>query len=207
MTRVTENEIRAYFNACLHRGTKLRASGTEGSASDFKCSFHGWSWNIDGTNKEIVCPWDFPHVDPEGVLRCRRHGSKRWAASCGSTWTRTRRPWREYLGAEALRHFKAWKLEDRYVVCHVVKPHSVQLEAQRWRRSWRPITCIATHPQVAAVERRRQSQYDIYGDHVNRFISPLGVVSPHLDGKYSEQDVLDQFTVGDCLRSAMTKPT
>ena len=27
------------------------------------------------------------------------------------------------------------------------------------------------------------SQYDIYGEHVNRFISSLGVVSPHLAGQ------------------------
>jgi phenylpropionate dioxygenase-like ring-hydroxylating dioxygenase large terminal subunit len=65
ITRVAGNEIRAYYNACLHRGTKLRASGSEGNASEFKCSFHGWSWNIDGTHKETVCPWDFPHVDPK----------------------------------------------------------------------------------------------------------------------------------------------
>jgi hypothetical protein len=56
-------DIRAYYNACLHRGTKLRASGSEGCASEFQCSFHGWSWNIDGTNKNVVCEWDFPHVD------------------------------------------------------------------------------------------------------------------------------------------------
>ena len=65
VTRVAENDIRAYFNACLHRGTKLRASGTEGSASEFKCMFHGWSWNIDGTHKEHLCPWDFPHVNSD----------------------------------------------------------------------------------------------------------------------------------------------
>ena len=66
MTRVAEDDIRAYYNACLHRGTKLRASGTEGSASEFKCSFHGWSWNIDGSNKESRLPVGFP------ACRCRR---------------------------------------------------------------------------------------------------------------------------------------
>ena len=65
VTRVKKDEIRAYYNACLHRGTKLRASGTEGCASEFRCPFHGWSWNIDGTNKKVMCDWDFPHVDKE----------------------------------------------------------------------------------------------------------------------------------------------
>ena len=62
VTRVAEHDIRAYYNACLHRGTKLRASGSDGCASEFKCSFHGWSWNLDGTLQEAVCDWDFPHV-------------------------------------------------------------------------------------------------------------------------------------------------
>ena len=42
VTRVADDEVRAYFNACLHRGTKLRPSGTSGFASQFKCPFHGW---------------------------------------------------------------------------------------------------------------------------------------------------------------------
>src|SRR6266478_2714785 len=63
ITRVSKTEVRAYFNACLHRGTKLRASGSQGNAAEFKCSFHGWTWNVDGSNKRVVCPWDFPHVD------------------------------------------------------------------------------------------------------------------------------------------------
>jgi phenylpropionate dioxygenase-like ring-hydroxylating dioxygenase large terminal subunit len=58
-----KDDVRAYYNACLHRGTKLRASGTEGNTSEFKCSFHGWSWHLDGSLKESVCAWDFPHVD------------------------------------------------------------------------------------------------------------------------------------------------
>ena len=65
VTRVADNDIRAYYNACLHRGTKLRASGTEGNTAEFKCSFHGWTWNLDGSHKETLCHWDFPHVDPE----------------------------------------------------------------------------------------------------------------------------------------------
>jgi hypothetical protein len=54
-----------------------------------------------------------------------------------------------------------------------------------------------THPQVSPTNADHNSQYDIYGENVNRFISSLGVVSPVHSGKYSEQDVLDMFTVGD----------
>jgi hypothetical protein len=54
-----------------------------------------------------------------------------------------------------------------------------------------------THPQVSPSNADVNSQYDTYGEHVNRFISTLGVVSPTKEGMYSQQDVLDRFTVGD----------
>lgn len=39
---------------------------------------------------------------------------------------------------------------------------------------------IQTHPQVAVSNGDANSQFDIYGEHVDRFISTLGVLSPHL---------------------------
>jgi phenylpropionate dioxygenase-like ring-hydroxylating dioxygenase large terminal subunit len=195
VTRVGENEIRAYFNACLHRGTKLRASGTEGTASEFKCSFHGWSWNIDGTNRTQVCPWDFPHADPADYTlpeaRVETLGGFVWINMDAEAPTL-----REYLGPEALAHIEAWKLEDRHIVCHVSKPIPAnwKLNMEAFMEAYH---VPQTHPQVSPTNADVNSQYDTYGEHVDRFISSLGVVSPVHSGKYSEQDVLDMFTVGD----------
>ena len=44
---------------------------------------------------------------------------------------------------------------------------------------------IVTHPQVAVSNGDANSQYDVYGEHVDRFISTLGVLSPHLYGKHT----------------------
>ncbi len=195
ITRVAENDIRAYFNACLHRGTKLRASNTEGRASEFQCSFHGWSWNIDGTNKSITCPWDFPHVDTTKLnlpeARVELLGGFVWINMDKDTPSLA-----EYLGPEALAHITAWKLENRYIALHVQKriPSNWKLTIEAFQEAYH---VIITHPQVAVSNADANSQYDIYGEHVDRFISPLGVLSPHLEGKYNEQDILDQFTVGD----------
>ncbi len=203
VTRVSENDIRAYFNACLHRGTKLRASGTEGRASEFKCSFHGWSWNIDGTNKEIVCPWDFPHIDPKKFslpqARVERLGGFVFINMDKDAPTLA-----EYLGPEALAHIAAWKLEDRYTYLHVAKKFACnwKLAIEAFLEAYH---VIQTHPQVAPSNGDANSQYDIYGEHVNRFISTLGVLSPHLYGKYTEQDILDQFTLGNSSALGDTK--
>jgi nitrite reductase/ring-hydroxylating ferredoxin subunit len=195
VTRVAENDIRAYYNACLHRGTKLRASGTEGNTTEFRCSFHGWTWNLDGSHQNTPCHWDFPHVDPAKTslpqVQVETLGGFVFINMDPDAPTLE-----EYFGAEAMAHFRAWKMEDRYIALHVQKsiPANWKLNVEAFMEAYH---VLDTHPQVSVSNADINSQYDIYGDHVNRFISPLGVVSPHHAGNYTEQDVFDQFTIGD----------
>lgn len=195
VTRVAGGALKAYYNACLHRGTKLRPSGTEGYATEFKCPFHGWTWNLDGSLQKAVCDWDFPHVkSSEFSLPEARVES---VAGCVFiNMDHDAPPLTEYLGPEFMGHLDAWKLENRYVYCHVAKviPANWKLTMEAFMEAYH---VIETHPQVAVSNADANSQYDTYGKHVNRFISSLGVLSPHLEGQYSEQDILDQFTVGD----------
>jgi nitrite reductase/ring-hydroxylating ferredoxin subunit len=195
ITRVAANDIRAYYNACLHRGTKLRASGSVGGASEFKCSFHGWSWNIDGTNKEIVCPWDFPHADPAKFslpeARVETLGGFVWINMDPDAPMLE-----EYLGKEAIEHIRAWKLEDRYIASHVVKsyPANWKLTIEAFMEAYHVPN---THPQVCPANGDLNSQYDVYSDHVDRFIAPQGVESPTYAGRLSQQNLLDRCTIGD----------
>jgi nitrite reductase/ring-hydroxylating ferredoxin subunit len=195
ITRVAKDEIRAYYNACLHRGTKLRASGTAGNACEFKCSFHGWSWNIDGSHKSATCAWDFPHVKPDQFklpqARVECLGGFVYINMDPQAPSLS-----EYLGPEAKAHIDAWKLENRYIYLHVSKrlPCNWKLAIEAFMEAYH---VIETHPQVAVSNGDANSQYDVYGEHVNRFISPLGVLSPHLYGKHTEEDILKQFTLGD----------
>lgn len=195
ITRVAENDIRAYYNACLHRGTKLRASGSDGRAAEFKCIFHGWSWNLDGTHKHVLCDWDFPHVDSD-QFRLPEARVARLAGFVFINMDADAPSLEAYLGEEALAHIKAWRLEDRYTYLHVAKtlPANWKLSIEAFMEAYH---VLDTHPQVSVSNADANSQYDIYGDHVNRFISPLGVISPHHIGKYTEQDIFEQFTLGD----------
>ena len=195
ITRVAKNEVRAYFNACMHRGTKLRPSGTEGRASEFQCSFHGWSWNIDGTNKNVVCAWDFPHVDRK-KLKLPEARVELLGGFVFINMDPDAPPLAQYLGEDFKKHIDEWKLEDRYTYLHVAKrlPCNWKLAIEAFLEAYH---VIITHPQVAVSNADANSQYDVYGEHVNRFISPLGVLSPHLAGKYTEEDILAQFTLGD----------
>ena len=56
-----EDEYKAYYNSCLHRGRKLREHRGK-QADELRCPFHGWAWKLDGSIKQIPCEWDFPDL-------------------------------------------------------------------------------------------------------------------------------------------------
>src|SRR5690606_17764094 len=62
--RTGENEYRGFWNSCPHRARKLREFDGK-RASEIRCMFHGWAWNLDGSPKEITCAWDFPGTESE----------------------------------------------------------------------------------------------------------------------------------------------
>ena len=63
IVRSDVDTIKAYYNACRHRGTRL-ASGTGNFAtSEIRCRYHAWRWALDGSNIEVVDRFDFPPMD------------------------------------------------------------------------------------------------------------------------------------------------
>lgn len=55
-----KKEINGFYNVCQHRGNVLVPDSYCGSARFFKCPFHAWSYNLDGTIKGIPAVEDFP---------------------------------------------------------------------------------------------------------------------------------------------------
>ena len=48
----TKNGVKAFHNACRHRGVPIAKPGGQGNckSAGFICPFHGWRWNIEGEN-------------------------------------------------------------------------------------------------------------------------------------------------------------
>jgi nitrite reductase/ring-hydroxylating ferredoxin subunit len=57
VVRSSTEVISAYFNVCQHRGRRLTKGC--GHTNQFFCPFHGWSWNIDGSNRRVFDREDF----------------------------------------------------------------------------------------------------------------------------------------------------
>src|SRR5690606_26462242 len=66
--RAADGSLRAFHNVCRHRGSRV-VSGESGSCRrSIVCPFHGWTYNLDGSLKNV------PAADTFAGLDKSRHG-------------------------------------------------------------------------------------------------------------------------------------
>jgi nitrite reductase/ring-hydroxylating ferredoxin subunit len=189
LVRTGPETIKAYYNACLHRGTQLRA--TDGYAPELRCPFHGWTWNLDGSIKTIPCEWDFAHL-PSDELSLPEIRVATWGGWVFVNPDPDAGSLEEHLG-NFPEHF-IWDLSKRYTRAHVSKLLRVNWKAclEAFMESYH---VIATHPQILTYLGDANTQYDVFpGDGPgrpgwNRMNTLSGVASPHL-GSLDEDDIL-----------------
>jgi phenylpropionate dioxygenase-like ring-hydroxylating dioxygenase large terminal subunit len=59
--RGKDGKVRAFRNACRHRGTQL--AGGSGCAKAFVCPYHGWTYGLDGHLQHVPHEHGFPGLD------------------------------------------------------------------------------------------------------------------------------------------------
>jgi nitrite reductase/ring-hydroxylating ferredoxin subunit len=72
IVRVSTDSIKAYHNACPHRGTALIEGAGSFKAETIRCPFHGWSWNLEGCIQFVMERQEFHDgnlLDSEVALR------------------------------------------------------------------------------------------------------------------------------------------
>lgn len=189
VTRQPDGSVRAFHNVCLHRGRKLRLES--GSASEFKCPFHGFAWNTNGSLKNIPCRWDFPHLKDEKMALPEAQVG-RWAGYIFIREAAEGPSLEEYL-APLPDFFKRWRHEECTTVIWVGKVVNANWKAvaEAFMEAWHT---IETHPQILPFTGDANTQYSTYGDHVNAALTPFAVMSPHIDptGK-PQQWIVDEF--------------
>jgi nitrite reductase/ring-hydroxylating ferredoxin subunit len=195
VTRQPDGSVAAHVNACLHRGRRLK--DCDGHADHFRCPFHGFSWNLDGSCRSLVNGWDFAHVD-KASFRLPGVAVGRWGGFVFVNPSDTPEPFAQFL--EFLPdHYatRGWDLGQRVKAVHVRKSHrcnwKVALEA--FIESFH---VSETHRGAMAYLGDAMTQYDVWdGCRTTRMISPRGLHSPNMP-PISDEEV---FRAG--LRPAM----
>jgi phenylpropionate dioxygenase-like ring-hydroxylating dioxygenase large terminal subunit len=119
ITRVDENTIKAFLNSCTHRGTRLLDGEGSHYSQGLTCPFHGWSWHLDGSIRNIPGRWDFPHAADatHGLQEVR---CERWGGFVFINMDKNAEPLATYLGVMD-EHFEHFPLDRRRIKLHVQK--------------------------------------------------------------------------------------
>ena len=154
VVRTGENEFKSYNNACLHRGRQLREFDGK-QATEFRCPFHGWCWEVDGSLREIPSEWDFPEVR-EDASHLREAKTGTWGGFVFINPDPDSESFEDYLGdlpealrevrvrdqvqADARRQDRARQLESEPGSLHGGLPHHRHPPAAHdlWRRRRQP---------------------------------------------------------------------
>ena len=171
ITRVAEGEIKAFINSCTHRGTRLLGEEGPGFGKSFNCPFHGWSWHLDGALKDVPGRWDFPHVC-EATHSLQEAACASWQGFVFVNLDTDASPLSEQLDVLP-EHFAHFPLENRRIRLHVQKilPANWKAAQEAFMEAYHNFT---THDSPTGAN----TQYDIFGPHVSRFIHNIGHYSP-----------------------------
>lgn len=188
VVRTESGEIKAYPNSCLHRGTQLKPAGSCGRSKELRCPFHGFTWSLDGKLTDVPCRWDFPHVEDE-EFSLPELKVETWGGFVFINFDQDAAPLAEHLNILP-EHFASWDLSEKFTALHVRKllPANWKACLEAFLESFH---VLETHPQGVLTVGDANTQYDIYGDSVSRFVHLVGFPSPHLTERFSEQAILD----------------
>ena len=186
IVRTEEGTIKAYYNACMHRGTQLRRPGTCGFARELKCPFHGWTWALDGTLIDLPDRWDFPHVTDDS----HRLAELPVEVFAGFVWVNfdpAAAPLATYLGVLPA-HFAEFGIEDRYIETHVRKrlPCNWKAGIEAFLEAYHVRETHATGQLGDEVT----TQYDVFLPNISRFIHTTALDSPQRPVKRTEAEIL-----------------
>ncbi|GAA5146441.1 aromatic ring-hydroxylating dioxygenase subunit alpha [Pseudonocardia eucalypti] len=189
VVRTGPDQFKGYVNSCLHRGTQLIRG--KSSQNSFVCPFHGWSWNLDGSMKNLPCAWDFPQLD-KAKLNLPEVKVDTWDGWVFINLHPESSSLDEYLGEILPAHFREMPLKTRFKAAHVQArvPANWKATMEAFIESYH---VFITHPQIVNFTGDHNTQYDVFDRHSNRMITLIAVPSPSLGDSVDEQEVVDSF--------------
>jgi phenylpropionate dioxygenase-like ring-hydroxylating dioxygenase large terminal subunit len=200
----TVGGIKAYVNACLHRGTMLCLD--RGNARQLRCPFHGFTWSLEGALRYIPGQWDFPHVD-RAKFSLPEVKVDNWGGFVFVNLNPEAAPLRDYL--EILPdHVDGRGFENRYKAIHVsqVVPCNWKVVQEAFIEGYHVAEThfakddngqvLSTDP-IATFSHDTATQYDIWPNqsrHINRLMQVGGIPSQYIAHHIkSEQEIVDRM--------------
>jgi nitrite reductase/ring-hydroxylating ferredoxin subunit len=184
VVRQEDGSVKALHNACRHRGRPL-GHGC-GSASEFRCPYHAWTYNIDGSIKSIPSPEEFACGEDYGLAEC---AADRWGGFVFINLDPSPAPLLDYLSPAAAG------LAPYHFESMVTSRQITNKFPCNWKSAIDPFIeayhTVGSHPQLLLSLDDVNSTYELVGIH-SRMTNPAFVASPRA-GEVPEQAVWEEF--------------
>lgn len=196
---LTDDGVKAFYNVCPHRGSRLLLEERGKKKRVFVCPFHRWSFTNDGQLRSIT---DEETFKPEVV--CHRPSLKAVACELFAglifiNLSAQPKPLAASIGLPQ-GYLENYKIDQMVPVRHV---------RSEWGANWKvgveafyeSYHLHAIHPETRGVMGDLNVQYDLYPNGASRMIVPLGQPSPRHHDQLSVNEGLQHM-----LREAGVDP-
>ncbi len=176
-----DGRVRGFYNVCQHRGSTLCTTSESGQATSFRCPFHNWVYDLDGTLKHVPGVEDFPLLRGGGALA--ELSLQEFAVDTWGGWLFFHlgpdpAPLREFLGVVP-EHLDPYHPEDMILY---------EYKSFEWECNWKAACDAfnesyhfrALHPQMSDWANE-VAQIELLGIH-SRMVNQYGTTSPSRTG-------------------------
>ena len=145
--RQPDRTLKAFYNTCPHRATQLCKGTGRAAGKQIVCPFHGWRWNLDGTNSFVYGADGF---DPECLrpedIRLQECKVDTWGACAWINMDPDARPLHEALSPAAellddvgVDNMRVWWWKE------VILPANWKVAQEAFHEGYH---VMRTHPQL-----------------------------------------------------------
>jgi nitrite reductase/ring-hydroxylating ferredoxin subunit len=183
VVRLAENQLKAYFNVCQHRGRRLTQGC--GQIGKFHCLFHGWQYNLDGSVARIFERQDWSGCSnfEDKDLRLKEVRVDTWAGWVFVNMDPDAEPLAEYLAPvpQYLDPFEIGRMRYRWYLS-VKVPCNWKTGLEAFNEAYH---VMGTHPQMLPIYGDDITRSRTFGRHGNFYYPPnpdfpVGAPSPRL---------------------------
>jgi len=177
LVRQKDGSVRGFYNVCQHRGNRLAdcGLGKTGESLSFKCSYHHWEYELDGSFRRIPDIDTFPQGRPSRALHEVKTDT--WGGFVWFSLADSPPPLLEFLGPIP-RHL------DPYNFNRMVQTRDITVE---WDCNWKTSVDAfiesyhvqGIHPQLLYYLHDLDIQIDCYEKH-SRYLIPFATLSPRV---------------------------
>ena len=176
VVRQEDGGVKAFANACRHRGNKIR-SGSGGS-TELRCQYHHWCWNLDGSLREVPDRHLFIAIDDDAYALAE--------AAC-STWAGFVFINPDLHGAPSLEEWLG-EVATQLAPFHLDRMRATTNMSTTVSCNWKVAVeaflevyhVQGIHPQLMPMIDDVNTAFELLGPH-SRMITPFGVPSMRLE--------------------------